>query len=362
MCHIVHSESTSCQPAVRRGFTLVELLVVVAIIGTLVGLLLPAVQSAREAARRSTCSNNMKQQALAIHNFASANQERVPAASYQVSAHGSTIWIRLLPYVEYVDVYSKLSPGGNFWLWASGYNQTSAHAAALDGLKVPAYSCPSSPFDNTLYTETRQGGTPSSYSTQKGSYAPICGAINGSPRDNTAPAGPAAGSGVFGLVDLDASKRNIGRRMKDMTDGLSKTLMVGEQSDFSVNKVDEIRANAGFYLWMGKNFNAVATGDGNFVKDTVLGATYTDGRCFGMTTVGFAINMKSLITPSSGNPGTKFTQNVCACNTPIQSAHPGGATVSFADGSVVFLSESLDLPTLFNLANGNDGNTTSADR
>ena len=354
--------SDQARRGVAAGFTLVELLVVIAIIGTLVGLLLPAVQSAREAARRSTCSNNMKQQALAIHSFADANQSRFPAASYMDSGAGSSVWVRLLPFVEYADVYSKLSPGGNFWLWTNGYNKSDAHAAAVNGLRVPAYSCPSSPFDATPFSETRQGGTPASYSTQKGSYAPICGAINGSPRDNTNPAGPVAGSGVFGLVDLDPAKRNIGRKMKDMTDGLSKTLMVGEQSDFSVNKADEIRANAGAYLWMGRNLSGVATGNGSYLVNTVTGVTGADARCFAMTTVGFAINMKSVVTASSGNPGSKWTQNLCNCNTPIQSAHPGGATVSFADGAVVFLSESLDLPTLFNLANGNDGNTTSFDR
>lgn len=111
----------------------------------------------------------------------------------------------------------------------------------------------------------------------------------------------------------------------------------------------------------GKNFNAVATVDGSFVKDSVGGGTTTDGRCFAMTTVGFTINMKSVVTASSGNPGSKFTQNLCNCNTPIQSPHPGGAMVSFADGAVQFLNESLAKQTLFNLANGNDGNPVSLD-
>jgi prepilin-type N-terminal cleavage/methylation domain-containing protein/prepilin-type processing-associated H-X9-DG protein len=328
----------------QPGFTLVELLVVIAIIGTLVGLLLPAVQTAREAARRNACSNNMKQLGLGIHTFVDANGGRVPAASYFISGHGSSLWVRLLPFIEYQSLYSNLSPGGNFWLYTTGYNRTNEHAALLNNLMVSAYSCPSSPFGVLFNTYDRQGGTPARISVQQGTYVPICGAIDGTPRDNTNARGPVAGSGVFGLVDLDSSNRNIGKRLKDITDGLSKTVMLGEQSDFSVNRRDEIRP--GTEVWQGRNLTAVATQDGSFK------GTGTETRCFGMTTVGFTINMKSVVTASSGNPGSRANQD---CNTPIQSAHPGGATVAMADGAVRFLSEALDRQTLFDMANGNDG-------
>ncbi len=349
----------------RPAFTLVELLVVIAIIGTLVGLLLPAVQVARESARRSSCSNNMKQQALAILNFADANNGRFPSVISQGGTwqhgHGSTIWVRLLPFVEYSEVYVKLYPEGNFLLGtgSGSYRRTNEHVSALSGVKVPAYTCPSSPFDVSLYTETRSpAATPASYSVQRGSYVPVCGAIDGSPRDNTNAKGPVAGSGVFGPISVGVSNRSTGKMIKDITDGLSKTIMVGEQSDYSVNKVDEIRPYP--HIWFGKDFNAVATSNGSFVIDTCnpSGSTnFNSSRCFGMTTVGFAINMKGVITGSGGSPGSNGTQ--INCNTPIQSAHPGGATVSFADGAVVFLSENLNTQTLFNLANGNDGRVVS---
>jgi len=344
-------------------------LVVIAVIGLLVGLLLPAVQAAREAARRMSCANNMKQQAIAIHNFADANRERFPAATYRgdeyLFAHGSTLWLRLLPFVEYADTYTKVVPEGNFLLTvasSTSWKNTDAHVRALSGLRVPAYSCPSSPFDVTMLTGNRPvGSSPRPYSLQKGSYIPICGAIDGTPRDNTNADGPVAGSGVFGPVSLDNSNRNIGRRAKDMTDGLSKTLMVGEQSDFSVNQTDEIRPGSGRHVWIGKNFNAVATGNGSYTLDVVSAGqskVSNDTRCYAMTTVGFAINMKGVIVASSGSPGSDGLGN--NCNTPIQSAHPGGATVSLADGAVVFLNENLALQTLFNLANGNDGNVVDA--
>jgi len=231
---------------------------------------------------------------------------------------------------------------------------------ALSGVRVPAFSCASSQVDSTLLNDTRTGGTPTTYSAQRGSYVPICGAIDGTPRDDTTAGGPVAGSGVFGPVNLDGSNRNTGRRTKDITDGLSKTLMLGEQSDFSVNKQDQIRTHSGRAIWMGKNFNAVATGNGTYTVDVASAGTKVSGdtRCFGMTTVGFAINMKGLINASSGSPGTNGV--AANCNTPIQSSHPGGAMVSFADGAVVLLNENLTLQTLFDLANGNDGNATNA--
>lgn len=334
----------------RRGFTLIELLAVIAILGLLVALLMPGVQSAREAARRTSCSNNMKQQALGISNFLQANNDYFPAASYFMSGHGSSLWVRLLPYIEYQDLFSRLSPGGNFYLYTTAYNQTDVHAGLLNNLKVPSYSCPSSPFGNGFNTYDRLGGTPARISIQQGTYAPICGAIDGTPRDHTNGRGPVAGSGVFAMVGLDAASRNIGRPAAKIVDGLSNTLMVGEQSDFSVNGKDEIRPTT--EVWMGKNFTAVATNNGSYNP-----VTSDSGRCFNMTTVGFAINMKSVVTPSSGNPGSRLAD----CNTPIQSAHPGGAMVSLADGAVRFLSETLEKQTLFDLANGNDRKATIVD-
>jgi|LakMenEpi03Aug12_release.lakeMendotaPanAssembly.Ray.scaffolds.fasta_scaffold17987_6 prepilin-type N-terminal cleavage/methylation domain-containing protein/prepilin-type processing-associated H-X9-DG protein len=354
-------------PRRLHGFTLVELLVVIAIIGLLIALLLPAVQAVREAGRRMSCSSNLKQQAIGIHNFVDANRGRFPAATARGDAysfgHGSSLWLRLLPFVEYADLYSRVNADGNLWLRIGGFNQTDAHVRALSGVRVPAFSCASSQVDSTLLNDTRTGGTPTTYSAQRGSYVPICGAIDGTPRDDTNAGGPVAGSGIFGPVNLDGSNRNTGRRTKDITDGLSKTLMVGEQSDFSVNKQDQIRTHSGRAIWMGKNFNAVVTGsNGSYSKDVLTPGNGTpvtgDTRCFGMTTVGFAINMKGLINASSGSPGTNGS--AANCNTPIQSSHPGGAMVSFADGAVVFLNENLALPTLYDLANGNDGKATNA--
>src|SRR5262245_61255690 len=101
---------------VRPGFTLVELLVVIAIIAVLIGLLLPAVQKGREAANRMQCSSNLKQLGMAIHHYASANQDRLPK---QLEAGGPPAWatffFSLLPYIEQDNVYRRGLNVGAGW-------------------------------------------------------------------------------------------------------------------------------------------------------------------------------------------------------------------------------------------------------
>ncbi|QDU37938.1 Type II secretion system protein G precursor [Maioricimonas rarisocia] len=129
----------------RRGFTLIELLVVIAIIAILIALLLPAVQQAREAARRTQCKNNLKQLGLALHNYADANRYLPPGAAVDLTVtstgnNGSWgVHGRLLPYLEQGNLYNNvdLSIAWDF--------QT-----AIDGLKIPTFGCPSDPGSDQL--------------------------------------------------------------------------------------------------------------------------------------------------------------------------------------------------------------------
>ena len=123
-----------------RGFTLIELLVVIAIIAILVGLLLPAVQQAREAARRTECKNKLKQLALACHNYADVNRSLPPSATINpaVTVTGNNgswgVHGRILPYLEQGNLYNAVD------LSTAWDYQT-----AIDGLRVPVYHCPSDP-------------------------------------------------------------------------------------------------------------------------------------------------------------------------------------------------------------------------
>jgi prepilin-type N-terminal cleavage/methylation domain-containing protein len=107
----------------RHGFTLIELLVVIAIIAVLIGLLVPAVQKVREAGNRTQCGHNLKQQALAVHNYASAHADRLPPANFyspQTGAQGSTYYA-LLPYLEQETLFNTYMQNGQGYLGAGPF-------------------------------------------------------------------------------------------------------------------------------------------------------------------------------------------------------------------------------------------------
>jgi len=144
----------------HRGFTLIELLVVIAIIAILIGLLLPAVQKVREAAARMTCGNNLKQLGIAIHNYASANQDKLPGGvqggcSGNPPYPGSPFFFTLLPYIEQDNIYKAVGQSGASWGNAGGVNgQTVAPVKPL--------LCPSDPSHNNG-TGPNTGWTVTSY-------------------------------------------------------------------------------------------------------------------------------------------------------------------------------------------------------
>ncbi|EAQ79127.1 DUF1559 domain-containing protein [Blastopirellula marina] len=123
----------------KPGFTLVELLVVIAIIGVLIALLLPAVQQAREAARRMTCSNNLKQMGLAVHNFHGTYNKLPPLVNCQ---QGYSVWVHLMPYTEQTAVYDLLHLGNtDNWKDTIFTDLTATQQEAV--ASVPYMTCPS---------------------------------------------------------------------------------------------------------------------------------------------------------------------------------------------------------------------------
>jgi len=146
-----------------RGFTLIELLVVIAIIAILIGLLLPAVQKVREAAARMQCGNNLKQLGVAIHNYASANQDKLPPAMAgwtSVSGNnqypgGGFHW-HLLPYIEQGNIPTTFANGGIYYSWgASGSANGQSTSTA-----VKTFYCPSDSSQTNGARSTNPGGWP----------------------------------------------------------------------------------------------------------------------------------------------------------------------------------------------------------
>jgi prepilin-type N-terminal cleavage/methylation domain-containing protein len=327
----------------RRGFTLVELLVVIAIIGILIALLLPAVQAAREAARRSQCSNNLKQVGLALHNYHDTYNS-FPIGSRSgtwtyANLSGCNWRLSILPGLEQTAVFNKVNFRDASFSGAGFFN-LQQHASGTDNtalakLIVPAFRCPSStvdPFvDDGAIGTCNDGGN---FATQMHHYVGISGA---SP-DPAGRGSPTCRQGQRGMVCQNGLLvPNDVKGFKDATDGTSNTVVVAEQSALVDNHPIQSNYGGG---WTGCGDQAWKVGtmpdNGNFYHA-------------GLTTVVWAINYK---TATANSSSTAYETN-----TILNSFHPGGIQVLLGDGSVRFLSDTVDMDTLRRLCSANDGMT-----
>jgi len=210
-----------------KGFTLVELLVVIAIIGILIALLLPAVQAAREAARRSQCTNNLKQLGLALHNhhdtylrFPPGGARDQPPFGKVETDWGSSWLVYILPFVEQKPLYDQ-------WEFQNSSGVFSAHNMALiNGLVIPGYACPSSPLP-TQWADQQHGNT----RRMAVHYVGVSGAAPGlipnytESRVNTVNNGGIVGGGGFLFP-------NGKLRFADITDGTTNVLAASEHGNW----------------------------------------------------------------------------------------------------------------------------------
>ena len=307
----------------RSAFTLVELLVVIAIIGILVALLLPAVQAAREAARRMSCGNNMKQLGLALHNYHDVYRRLPPMAFYPKTVVGDdwSLHARLLPYLEQASLH-------NFIVWGVPYTQQGAVAQ----MRIPTFICPSEtkarPRPDPQPSDPNFTHFPLNYGVNAGSWFVFA---------------PTTQQGGDGLTHPQASFD-----FAALTDGTTNTLAFAEVKAYTPYLRDggnpaglgvappvatavggmggSFKADSGHTEWV----------DGR-VHQTGVTVTFPPNTQVPFTNAGIAYD----IDFNSSREGKNITNPTYATVT-SRSYHPGGVQVTLADGSIQFVSQTVD--------------------
>ncbi len=329
MTRVTFIVANETRPHLRRAFTLVELLVVVAIIGMLAGLLLPAIQAGREASRASACRNNLKQIGIALLNYESTHRHFPKGAEGRYDRklaptlmYGLSWWADVLPYLEQSDLADRLDRTGAWtgWVQLNPHNGELAH-----GFAPEFWFCPSSSIDHFATAGGFQLAAPS--------YVGISGASShdGFPETRVSPCCRSDGEISAGGVLVPNTV--IGPRR--ISDGLTNTLLVGEQSDFA--------------YW--QRFGTQMRIDGG----------YPNGWICGTNALGVPPNYGSSFSPSYNLATVRYGLNERryelsgiyedrGANNPLVSPHAGIVHLLYCDSSVHAVDDSMDVVVLKSLA------------
>ena len=306
----------STRVAVRRGFTLIELLVVIAIIAVLIALLLPAVQSAREAARRIQCTNNLKQLALATHNYIDSNQS-FPMGWGRQWYYGSNKYIQnfgeflaISQFIEQGNVYNTLNSSLAIYI---------ADNSTTNGIGLSALWCPSDgQIVNLKYPGSNGDGwdnspIPMTFSSYAGNLGSLIYYDN---------ANQGQSNGIFQFVGGTPLNTGYGTvtSLASITDGTSNTFLYGEHAHSKISASADPGDFYGANWWTSGDF-----GDTNF--STIFPPNYWTAALTGSD-------------PSSTFP--KLTPRANNFAITATSQHPGGCNFAFCDGSVKFIKNTIN--------------------
>jgi prepilin-type N-terminal cleavage/methylation domain-containing protein len=316
-----------------RAFTLIELVMVIALLGLMVALLLPAIQKARETSRGAACRNNLKQIGVALSNYESVYkyfpkgvEGRFDRTLSSVPMYGLSWWSQVLPFLEEAEVADHLDrTGAN-----PGYVQLNSHNGALANGVAPAFwYCPSSPVEKFV--------TAGNYQIAAPSYAGISGATNEDGFSEFRVSrccrseGQISGGGL--LIP------NAAIRVRQVNDGLSNTLLVGEQSDYAYTDVGQPRRIAAAFVngWLtGTRALGVPPNYGDWLSPS-----------YNIATVRYSLNERRYNLPG-------IYEDIGA-NNPFLSPHSGIVNLLYGDGSVRAMSDSLDVQILKSAATRDEG-------